>query len=137
MEESANGTPQEITDADITPEAILKTVQSKRLGMLLGHEQIDKGERYLMNELAETAVQCRKIESDEEIAGDDRDTALAFANIISNMDHNPLLGDSTIEGEFEVIAPDLPAIEVMPGEAGLEMEDLNYEDFTHTAEEKK
>lgn len=100
--------------------------------MLIGVEDIDKNKRYLMNELSETAVQCKKIESDEKVAGDDREAAQAFAKIIANMDSNPFKKPA-IEGEATrmLIEPTIAPVTLLPGESGLEMEELDYKDFVN------
>lgn len=112
---------------DISADAILNTVQEKRLKMLLGYEEYDKNSRYLMNELAETAVQVKKIESDEEIAGDETSAALALATVIANMDSNPFA--RVREGVIIDHKPDLPAIEIKPGETSTENDPLEYDEF--------
>ena len=117
---------------DISPEAIIKAVQTKRMRMLLGKEDVDKNARYLMNELAETAVQCRKIESDEKISGDDRETAIAISNVLAKIDRNPYYDKGGRNKDMPVVVPVLPSTEIVPGEMGKEIEDLDYSEFVET-----
>lgn len=113
---------------DISPDAVIKAVQTKRMRMLLGTEDIDKNQRYLMNELSETAVQCKKIESDEKVAGDDREAAVAISNVLANIQGNPFyVPGGRSDGPF--IEPTVPTPNTVPGETGVEIEELNYSDF--------
>lgn len=113
-------------DLDISPAALIKTVQTKRLKMLLGTEDMDKHKRYLMNEISETAVQCLKIESDEKTAGDDRDAAIAIASVIGGLKENPFY---VAGGRANTVMVEVPDVPLLPGETGTELEILKYSDF--------
>lgn len=114
---------------DISADGILNTVQTKRLKMLLGLEEIDKNKRYLMNELSETAVAIKKIESEEDIAVGNKEGMDAVAEAIRNLNGNPYHRSQIINGESTVVDPEVPAIEIKPEEDSLELASLNYETF--------
>lgn len=114
---------------DISPDNILKAVQTKRMRMLLGMEVIKKDERYLMNELAETAVACKKIESDENIAKDDNNVSLEIVKALGQLGGNPFHRSIIGEGSVVLAPPEVPAIELVPGENSKEHEELEYDNF--------
>lgn len=117
------------TDIDISPNAVLKVVQEKRMRMLLDVEKIEKDKRYLMNELAETAVAVLKIETDKEIATDEKEAALATAKAISSITFNPYHKDFIKDRESAVIDPEIPKVETLPGETSRDLETFEYSDF--------
>lgn len=115
---------------DISPDNILRVVQMKRMKMLLGKEKIEKDSRYLMNELAETAVACKKIESDENIAKDENDISIeiikAIGQIGANPFHRSVLGEGVLLSPPE---PEVPTITLVPGENSTDQEELDYSNF--------
>lgn len=114
---------------DISPDNILKTVQTKRMMMLLGKEKIEKDERYLMNELAETAVACKKIESDENIAKDENEISVEIIKAIGALTGNPFHRSVIGEAAAAVIEPEVPKIDLVPGEISTDSEELEYSNF--------
>ncbi len=120
---------------DISPDALISCIQEKRMRMLLDIDKVDKDKRYLMNEIAETAVACKKIKSDENISNGESESASAIANAIAGLGYNPFHADHLKGVERKPIeAPALPNVDIKPGETSTDLQVFNYENIMNKKE---
>ena len=117
-----------ITEDQLLPDTVLQTVQRRRLEILLGKEDTDGKTLELMVGLAKTAIDQKRIQSDDQNAEADREVGHSLTRALSKIGVNPFLvpAGEVIEGNFEKVP--LPAIEAVPDEMSTQMSELEYDE---------
>lgn len=124
--------PQEIVidDNELTPDALIKTVQRHRLQLLRGDKgSLDQTEILLLNSIASTAVAVKRITTDDNNSAADREVSQALVESLGRIKNDPFV---SVTGHTHYVnhAPQLPAIDMVPDEITrgltiLEIKDIN------------
>lgn len=110
--------------SDYGSDSLINFVQKQRVGLLVD-EQDKEFKLAVLNSIATTAVQVKRITTDENNANADREVAIALANAVGGMTTNPFKG----AGGSRPIA-ELPPIELVHDELSTTIADLSMEDLT-------
>lgn len=117
----------EEAEFDLSPSAVLETVQLERMRMLKPDmtkeesEQLDPKMRLeTMRDLARTADQQIKNNVSRE---NNKEIAQALVNAAANRSHNPF---RQVDAETGIPLADIPEVEPMPGEDSRDPSDMTY-----------
>ena len=112
-----------ITDTDIENDNIVRTVQARRLKLLLDPDlETDKLEISLMNSITTTALTSKRISVDDSNLAADREVSKALVDAIDNLAGNPF-HSTAIEGVL--VRPALPDVEIILDETSRVMAELS------------
>lgn len=125
--------PQEviIDDSELTPDALIKTVQRHRLQLLRsGKGSLDQVEILLLNSIASTAVAVKRITTDDSNSAADREVSQALVESLGRIKHDPFISVSGHLHQHVNHAPQLSVIDIVPDETTrgltiLEIKDVN------------
>lgn len=141
------GTPAEITNVRLSDDQVIDYTQRVRKSLVAeilkeGFPTENTDRQTLLHALADmdrTAIQNKKIGSEDAKADADRVAALAIARINQQMG-SVIPGERpVIEGQYTKLEGDItliPNIEVVPGETDIGISDDTYDEFTGRMEKK-
>lgn len=125
--------PQEviIDDSELSPDALIKTVQRHRLHLLRSHKNdIDPNELLLLNSIASTAVAVKRITTDDNNSAADRDISKALVESLARISVDPFLATGREDTTPIKYVPHLPVIDIVLDETSRGLTIIEIKDVT-------
>lgn len=120
----------ETPNIDITPTAVIRTVQTKRMEWLLSNDAIDTDRLMLLRDLSKTAMDEAKISVENSDVKAKKELACILAKLVTESAVNPFAKEGRERArEVSLTKEDLPPVDLVDGELDVGPSSLTYADM--------
>ena len=115
---------------DLSPDNVIKFAQQQRVLMLQNSELDEKMQLMVLNSIAATAINVKRITVDDANSSADRAIAASLADALKGINSNPFL--VTINPSMPLTipqAPTVPAVDLVPDETSTQLATLELSDI--------